>query len=65
LVPEYWTDLPDGVTYDGLGIARKKQNLERALEDYADYEGVDALRGTCMKVYSLLLHKHWVSSRTS
>lgn len=42
LRPEYWTTL---ATYESLGIDQKKRNLERALADYADYEGVDTLTG--------------------
>lgn len=48
LNPEYWTLLPEeSVTHLKLGIARKKLNLEKALADYADYENVDELKGTC------------------
>ena len=46
LRPEYWTNLPEaGVTYESLGISQKKKNLEEALADYADFEGVDELKG--------------------
>ena len=46
LRPEYWTTLPEaGVTHESLGISQKKKNLERALADYADYKGVDELKG--------------------
>lgn len=62
LRPEYWTKvLPQGgATYESLGISQKKANLERALADYADYEGVDELRGIIIVilyacVYRLLL----------
>ena len=48
LRPEYWTNLSEaGVTYESLGISQKKKNLEGALADYADFEGVDELKGMC------------------
>lgn len=47
LRPEFWNVLSDnGTTYSSLGIAQKYINLERALADYADYEGVDEIKGT-------------------
>lgn len=46
LNPEYWTSLPEeGVSFDTLGIEQKKENLERALADYADYENVGEIKG--------------------
>ena len=46
LRPEFWTTLPEArVTYRSLGISKKMKNLERALADYPDYEGVDQLKG--------------------
>ena len=43
LLPVYWTQ---NGNYRDLNIAGKRANLIRALEDYADFEGVADLTGT-------------------
>ena len=49
LNPNYWNALPEsGVTYENLFIAQKMSNIQRALEDYADYKGVHILGGIAM-----------------
>jgi hypothetical protein len=58
LKPEYWSTLPEErVTYRSLGISQKKRHLERALADYADYEGVDELKGM-YTVYAAICLPH-------
>lgn len=45
-MPHYWTALPEeGLTYESLGIARKKGNLGIALVNYAAYKGATELNG--------------------
>lgn len=45
-MPHYWTALPEeGLTYESLGITRKKGNLGIALVNYAAYKGATELNG--------------------
>lgn len=63
LKPKYWTTLPEkGASYDSLKIVHKQRNLEMALKNYADYEGVSELKGindtVAANLRSMLLYDH-------
>ena len=48
------------MSYDSLGIAQKRQNLKKALADYADYRGAQQLKGTQDDNSLIILEVHYL-----
>lgn len=48
-LPKYWAaHLEEGCTHGSINdFSTKQRNLDRALAGYADFKGVNELKGTC------------------